>query len=39
MKTKIKTSLNLSHEVARGIDRVAGKERSRSTVVDDVLRG
>jgi metal-responsive CopG/Arc/MetJ family transcriptional regulator len=25
-------------EVVRGIDRVAGKKRSRSAVVDDVLR-
>ena len=37
MKTKI--SLTLSREVVRGIDRVAGKKRSRSAVVDDVLRG
>ncbi len=39
MKTKIKTSLTLSREVVRGIDRVAGKKRSRSALVDDVLRG
>src|SRR5438132_101347 len=39
MKTKIKTSLTLSREVVRGIDRVAGKKRSRSAVVDEVLRG
>ena len=39
MKTKMKTSLTLSREVVRGIDRVAGKKRSRSAVVDDVLRG
>jgi metal-responsive CopG/Arc/MetJ family transcriptional regulator len=39
MKTKMKTSLTLSREVIRGIDRVAGKSRSRSAVVDDVLRG
>lgn len=39
MKRKIKTSLTLSREVVRGIDRVAGKKRSRSAVVDDVLRG
>ena len=39
MKTKMKTSLTLSREVIRGIDRVAGKKRSRSAVVDDVLRG
>jgi metal-responsive CopG/Arc/MetJ family transcriptional regulator len=38
MKTKMKTSLTLSREVVRGIDRVAGKKRSRSAVVDDVLR-
>ena len=39
MKTKMKTSLTLSREVVRGIDRVAGKKRSRSAVIDDVLRG
>ena len=39
MKTKMKTSLTLSREVVRGIDRMAGKKRSRSAVVDDVLRG
>lgn len=39
MATKLKTSLTLSREVVRGIDRVAGKKRSRSAVVDDVLRG
>ena len=39
MKTKMKTSLTLSREVVRGIDRVAGKRRSRSAVIDDVLRG
>ena len=39
MKRKMKTSLTLSCEVVRGIDRVAGKKRSRSAVVDDVLRG
>ncbi len=39
MKTKMKTSLTLSREVVRGIDRVAGIKRSRSAVVDDVLRG
>jgi hypothetical protein len=39
MKTKMKTSLTLSREVVRGIDRVAGEKRSRSAVVDDVLRG
>ena len=39
MKTKMKTSLTLSREVVTGIDRLAGKERSRSAVVDDVLRG
>jgi metal-responsive CopG/Arc/MetJ family transcriptional regulator len=39
MKSKMKTSLTLSREVVRGIDRVAGKKRSRSAVVDDVLRG
>ncbi|HEV2416711.1 MAG TPA: hypothetical protein VGX94_02805 [Terriglobia bacterium] len=39
MKTKRKTSLTLSREVVRGIDRVAGKKRSRSAVIDDVLRG
>ena len=35
----MKTSLTLSREVIRGIDRVAWKKRSRSAVVDDVLRG
>jgi len=35
----MKTSLTLSREVVRGIDRVAGKRRSRSAVVDEVLRG
>ncbi len=39
MKTKVKTSLTLSREVVSGIDRVAGKKRSRSAVIDDVLRG
>jgi metal-responsive CopG/Arc/MetJ family transcriptional regulator len=39
MKTKMKTSLTLSRDVVRAIDRVAGKKRSRSAVVDDVLRG
>ena len=38
MKTKMKASLTLSREVVRGIDRVAGKARSRSAVVEDVLR-
>jgi hypothetical protein len=39
MKTKIKTSLTLSREVIRGIDRVAGRHRSRSSLVDAVLSG
>ncbi len=39
MKTKIKTSLTLSRDVVRGIDRVAGEKRSRSAVVDALLRG
>ena len=39
MKTKMKISLTLSREVVREIDRVAGKKRSRSAVVDDALRG
>ena len=39
MKTKMKTSLTLSRDVVRGIDRMAGRKRSRSAVVDDVLRG
>lgn len=39
MKTKMKASLTLSREVVSGIDRVAGKRRSRSAVIDDVLRG
>jgi metal-responsive CopG/Arc/MetJ family transcriptional regulator len=39
MKTKMKTSLTLSREVVRGIDRVAGKKHSRSAVVRDMLRG
>ncbi len=38
MNTKVKTSLTLSREVVKGIDSVAGKKRSRSAVVDDVLR-
>ena len=38
MKTKMKTSLTLSREVVRGIDRLAGKRHSRSAVVDNVLR-
>lgn len=38
MRTKLKTSLTLSREVIRGIDHVAGKKRSRSAVIDDVLR-
>ena len=38
MKTKMKTSLTLSREVIRGIDRVAGRQRSRSSLVDAVLR-
>ncbi len=38
MKTKMKTSLSLCREVVQGINRIAGKERSRSAVVDDVLR-
>jgi metal-responsive CopG/Arc/MetJ family transcriptional regulator len=39
MTRKVKTSLTLSREVVKGIDRVAGKKRPRSAVVDDVLRG
>ncbi|MGH9405648.1 MAG: hypothetical protein ACRD3D_07430 [Terriglobia bacterium] len=39
MKAKMQTSLTLSREVVRGIDRMAGKKRSRSAIVDDVLRG
>jgi hypothetical protein len=35
----MKTSLSLSREVVGGVDRVAEKKRSRSAVVDDVLRG
>ena len=38
MQTKMKTSLTLSREVVRGIDRVAGRKRSRSAVIDAVLR-
>ena len=38
MKTKMKTSLTLSREVIQGIDRVAGRQRSRSSLVDAVLR-
>jgi metal-responsive CopG/Arc/MetJ family transcriptional regulator len=38
MKTKINTSLTLSRDVVTGIDRVAGRKRSRSAVVDAVLR-
>jgi predicted transcriptional regulator len=35
----MKTSITLSRDVVRGIDRVAGRKRSRSAVIDDVLRG
>ena len=34
----MKTSLTLSREVVRGIDRVAGRKHSRSAVIDAVLR-
>ena len=34
---KQKTSLTLSREVLRGIDRMAGKKHSRSAVVENVL--
>ena len=39
MKTKIKTPLTLSRDVIRSIDRVARRKRSRSSLVDAVLRG
>lgn len=35
---KEKTSLTLSPEVLAGIDRVAGSKRSRSAVIEGVLR-
>ena len=35
---KEKTSVTLSSEVLHGIDRLAGKNCSRSAVIDDVLR-
>jgi metal-responsive CopG/Arc/MetJ family transcriptional regulator len=35
----MKASLTLSREVVSGMDRVVGEKRSRSAVVDDVLRG
>lgn len=35
---KEKTSLTLSPEVLGGIDRLAGTKRSRSAVIEDVLR-
>jgi hypothetical protein len=34
---KQKTSLTLSREVLKGIDRIAGKKYSRSAVVENVL--
>lgn len=35
---KEKTSVTLSADVLQGIDRLAGSKRSRSAVIDDVLR-
>jgi Arc/MetJ-type ribon-helix-helix transcriptional regulator len=35
---KTKTSLSLSRDVLKGIDRVAGRRHSRSAVIDAVLR-
>ena len=35
---KEKTSITLSHEVLRGIDRIAGSKQSRSAVIENVLR-
>jgi metal-responsive CopG/Arc/MetJ family transcriptional regulator len=34
---KEKTSITLSREVLRGIDRLAGSKLSRSALIDDVL--
>ena len=35
---KEKTSITLSREVLTGIDRLAGSKRSRSAVIESVLR-
>lgn len=35
---KDKTSITLSEEVLKGVDRLAGKKRSRSAVIEHVLR-
>jgi metal-responsive CopG/Arc/MetJ family transcriptional regulator len=35
---KEKTSVTLSPEVLSGIDRLAGRQRSRSAFIEDVLR-
>jgi metal-responsive CopG/Arc/MetJ family transcriptional regulator len=35
---KEKTSVTLSPEVLTGIDRLAGSKRSRSALIDEVLR-
>ena len=35
---KEKTSVTLSPDVLTGIDRLAGSKRSRSALIDDVLR-
>jgi metal-responsive CopG/Arc/MetJ family transcriptional regulator len=35
---KEKTSITLSSEVLHGIDRLAGRNRSRSAVIEGVLR-
>jgi metal-responsive CopG/Arc/MetJ family transcriptional regulator len=35
---KEKTSVTLSPEILLGIDRLAGRKRSRSAVIEDILR-
>jgi metal-responsive CopG/Arc/MetJ family transcriptional regulator len=35
---KEKTSITLSPEVLKGVDRLAGSKRSRSAVIESVLR-
>lgn len=35
---KEKTSVTLSREVLKGIDQIAGSKRSRSSVIESVLR-
>jgi len=36
---KAKTSLTLSEEVLQNLDRLAGSKQSRSSLVDQILRG